>query len=180
VKSIATAMAMLALGAAPAALAQPYPSSQPYPPPTPPYQYYQGQAYPPASDQPPYTDDQNQRAAQPYDRSEGTYEQQMRQYQHDRREYERQRHAYDAEFDARDANAEAPPPPSNAGSGRDIYRYSETAPFHDGPWERGDRGGRWFREHGCRLAAPHDDPDPDPGHVFPVCPDTDGHYRPAE
>jgi hypothetical protein len=193
VKSIATAMAMLALSAAPAALAQPTPtgqsnpSAQPYPG----YQgypgpSYQGQwnpnqsyrAYPP-SDQPPYAEDQNDREAQQYDRSEDTYDEQLRQYQHDRREYERQRDAYDAQFDARDASAEAPPPP-DAGPGRDIYRYSETLPFRDGPWERGERGGSWFREHGCRLAAPHDDPDPDPGHIIPVCPDADGHYRPAE
>lgn len=193
-KSIATAMAMLALSAAPAALAQPYPSDQPYPNsqgyPGPGYQGqqapnqgYPNQNYAPPSGQPPYAEDQNQGEAQQYDRSEDTYEQQLRQYQRDKRAYDRQRDAYDAQFEGRDASAyppppPPPPPPDEARPG--YYRYSETIPFRDGPWEYAEPSGGWYRDHGCRLASPHEGPDAGAGRLIPVCPDPDGRYHPAD
>jgi hypothetical protein len=163
-------------------------------------QGYQGQGYPPptgapnpgapAYGQPPPAGDDNQQGARQYDRSEDAYEQRLREYQHERREYERQRAAYDAQFGGGSAGAYAPPPPPPPpppapayGSWRDagssFYRYSDTVPFQDGPWNYGGRGAGWYRGHGCRLAAPHDDPSGDPGRFIPVCPDEDGRYRPA-
>ena len=184
-KSIATAIAALALSASPAVLAQPY-LGQPNG-----YQTYPGQ---PATDQgangwgqstpygqppyqPPYTEDQNQREAQQYDRSEDAYDQKLRQYEHDQRQYDRQLDAYDAQSEAYDASA-YPPPPPDARPWAGSYRYSETIPFRDGPWEYADRDGGWYRGHGCRLAAPHGDPDA--GRLIPVCPDQDGFYHPAD
>ena len=113
----------------------------------------------------------------------------MREYQRQRREYDRQRAAYDAQFGGEDASAYAPPPPpppppppAPSGSwrddGRGYYRYSDTLPFHDGPWNGGDHDADWYRDHGCRLAIPHDDPAGDSGRFIAVCPDSQGLYRP--
>jgi hypothetical protein len=109
----------------------------------------------------------------------------MRDYQRERREYDRQRAAYDAQFGGQYASAYAPappvpppppPPPSNSwrGGERAYYRYSDTVPFREGPWASDERDAGWYREHGCRLAAPRDDPD----RLVPVCPDNQGVYRP--
>jgi hypothetical protein len=158
-------------------------------------QGYQGPGYPPsngappASGQAPYAGEGNQQQAQQYDRSEDSYEQQMRDYQRERREYDRQRAAYDAQFGGGAAAAYGPPPPpppppppgpaSWRGGGSGYYRYGDTIPFRDGPWNGGDRGPGWYRDHGCRLAVPRDDPYATSGRFIPVCPDDQGNYRPA-
>jgi hypothetical protein len=157
---------------------------------------YQGQAYPPANaggppppaygQAPPYPNDQNAQDARNYDRSEDAYEQRMRDYQRERREYDRQRAAYDAQFGGQDASAYAPappvpppppPPPSGAWreAGQGYYHYGDTVPFREGPWDNDERDAGWYRDHGCRLASPYDQPN----RLVPVCPDGQGVYRPG-
>jgi hypothetical protein len=186
-RSITIIAAGLLLGAAPVALAQPagqgygqgygqgsgsYPQSQQWVPSAPP---------PGAPSAPDARAAQDQNA---YGQDEAAYQARMRQYQHEKHEYDRQRAAYDAQFGGGAAYAYAPPPPPPAPPappqewrrGPDVFRFSETMPFHEGPWVDGDHGARWYRDRGCRLAAPRD---AGPDAMIPVCPDADGRYRPA-
>jgi hypothetical protein len=184
----------LLLGAAPLALAQPAGPGQGYSP----DQGYGPSAY--GQPQPPWTPSPpppgagpqgpaSDAAASTYGQSQEDYQARLRQYEHEKREYDRQRAAYDAQFGGGSnagtyGNAPPPPPPAPpAPPGewrREAYRgsfgYNETFPFHDGPWTSDERGGRWYRDRGCRLATPRDG---DGDRMIPVCPDADGRYRPA-
>ncbi len=190
-RQVAFTLAALMLSAAPGAFAQTsqgYPNyqAQPSPDQGPPPQ---GQGYgPPATGY----GAQNDRPTNPqYDQSQDDYQAEMRQYRREKREYDRQRAAYDAQFGGgAPAGGYAPPPPPEPpappaswrggdGASGGYYRYSETMPFRDGPWDAGDRGASWYRDHGCRLATPRQGPEADSGRYVPVCPDADGRYRPA-
>jgi hypothetical protein len=194
------------LGGSSSVLAQPGPGqgypSQGYPPAdqgqpqgysqSPPagYQGYPGYSASQTPPAPPYAPDQNVQQARQYDtqtrqydQSADDYQSQLREYRRQKHEYDRQKAAYDAQFGSGAASGMYPPPPPQPpappGAWRDragYYRYGETTPFRDGPWN-GDRGGGWYRDHGCRLVAPQG-PGGD-GDYVPVCPDADGRYRPA-
>jgi hypothetical protein len=143
-----------------------------------PQQPYPGQGYQPGPG--PAPDDANAQAAQQYEQSMGDYDAQLRAYQRQKRQYDRQRAAYEAQFGADTPYNYPPPqpPPPPAGwrdEGPGFYRYSQTMPFHEGPWVDRDHGPGWYRDHGCRLAPAHDGS----GGYVPVCPDADGRYRPA-
>ncbi len=189
-KTIAISIAALLLGA-PVALAQPAnqggqgyqnDQGQGYPAPPPPAPYNGGAS--------PYGQGQgggqdNAQVTQQYDQSQSDYEARMREYRRERREYERRRAAYDAQFGSdapAGAYANVPPPPTAPmppegwRERRDVYRYSETMPFHEGPWVDRDHGAGWYRDHGCRLAPMRGE---DAGSYVPVCPDADGRYHPA-
>jgi hypothetical protein len=170
VKTIAISIAALLLGA-PVALAQPANQG--------------GQGYQNDQGQGGYGGQDNAQVTQQYDQSQSDYEARMREYRRERREYERRRAAYDAQFGSdapAGAYANVPPPPTAPmppegwRERRDVYRYSETMPFHEGPWVDRDHGAGWYRDHGCRLAPMRGE---DAGNYVPVCPDADGRYHPA-
>jgi hypothetical protein len=188
-------------GYPPQAYPQPDQGSQAYQPPSqsdqPPPQPPQDQGYPSRGPNgqgyagPGY---QNQGgSAQAYDQSQDSYQEQLRQYRREKREYDRQRRAYDEQFGGgAPAGGYAPPPPPQApapplawrgdgdgGRSGGFYRYSETMPFHDGPWNGGARDADWYHDHGCRLATPREGASSEPGQSVPVCPDGSGRYRPV-
>ncbi len=148
-------------------------------------QPYQGSAGAPA--QGGYGAPDNDQMQQQYGQSQDDYQAQLRQYRRQKRDYDRQRAAYEAQFGGGSGGGSytpAPPQPPTPPSGwreqgPGYYRFSETMPFRDGPWAGGDHGSDWYRDHGCRLATPRQGWDGGQGHYVPVCPDDEGHYRPA-